>query len=1407
METIGSLLVKLLFDDASFDADAKGAEKKFEKLGQGFANISSGVNKAITGAFVGAGLAVTGFVGASAAIGAGFQKQIDVVGAISGATEAQLGQLEDRARELGATTVFTATQAAEGLRALAQSGATVDEAIRVSGDALNFATANSVGLERATQALISTQRQFASSGVDSARASDVLTKATQSSLLSFEDLNTALRFGGPTAASFNISLEETATGLAAFRDLGFEASQAGTALRATLIQASTESEKNGKILESVGLTFEKINPQANGFIGIVENIATSTAETDDILALFGARAGPAVANLVQNIRSGNVDLQELNATISDSANVTANTVTAVSDNVATQLQILTSAIEDVFLETFTAIAGPIQIALESLQGFFNDIGEAIGNVSTQIEGNLTKAAESFGSTIEGAGEGIAATFANVLLLSSQLVLAITPILNLFLKLVPLADDLAFAIGTAFLAGRAAAFVRALASLPALIAAATAAMTAFGTATTVSTGGLSALAAGVAVVVVGLGVYINTLGKAQAATNSLTEAQAAAAVTSEAQADAIASRLEPLLKLQQTRARELLETSTDLSEARASELQEILRLTTAEAAAAVATGRLIETNRGLRTVQSLVEEGGRDQAESLRLIANEAGKTSRALKLQTDELRGSIDAFDAGEKSALVAAIAVRKFTDTTADTSPAETITLARQRLIELTAQQVSSAATFDSINRGVTDSLREQLKATTVAAAENARGVGEAANDGADARIDAAQRALDEINRIQQEATSQGAGLFLTDPQQIRRDLDLQLASLELAFAEVIANTEAGSAQRLAAETASQDALLQLRANTNNQLRELEEESNEQRVAAQSARSEAVGVIVEREVGLIDQIRRESVDAIEALESAAVAERIAITEAFAARAETAETAEERIAIVEARNRELTDLDKDLADQRVKIVKSTGERITEEQDRQRAIDRAATEDFINGIRSEAGPLQRLFDKTVTNILIKLDELVPGLARGITDGIKLVQAGVGALSALTGGFGLDIAGTVTGIIDASAEGAEAITAAEERIAELQEKIIEAGDIEDRDRRKEQVAALEEELAEAQEELTAGQELEQTTGADLVTEAVDAALAFTDTLAEQLGDILIAAVEGAVKLVQNVAENLDEILIGAIDGAISLIENLGEIVASLVGAVDEILIAVLTRVDDIILALVLAVPEIIIAVIAGIPDIIFGLIEGLLGPEGLVTVARQFVFDVVAFIITELPGLAVEFVKGIPDALKEIFDDIVQFFVDVFNDALGFLGDIGDFFKKEDNGGEGGGVIGDIARGIGNAVSGIFGGNESAQGGIPFIQRTTNRIVHAGEGILTAAQNRDRLFGPTPGLNPITPTGPSNFPSLGGRGGDTRTLIVQIGDQEIDRFNIESDGRGGRGLSNKANRRKSGVRSAFRRPNQE
>jgi TP901 family phage tail tape measure protein len=270
------------------------------------------------------------------------QAQQDLL-AISGKSAEELAPLTQQAKDLGASTAFSATQITELQIELAKLGFTTNEITQSTGGISAFASATGVELPQAAKLAGSALRAFNLDASEMDRVTSVLGVATTKTALDVSALETGLSSVAPVAASFGFSIEDTTALLGQLSNAGFDASSAATSTRNILLNLA---DANGDLAKELGRPIKS----ADDLAGALQELQAKGVDLGKALELTDKRSVAAFQTFMQ----GSNDLVGLRDSITDVNDELKAMEEKRLDSVNGQLQLLSSAWEGVILGTSEA---------------------------------------------------------------------------------------------------------------------------------------------------------------------------------------------------------------------------------------------------------------------------------------------------------------------------------------------------------------------------------------------------------------------------------------------------------------------------------------------------------------------------------------------------------------------------------------------------------------------------------------------------------------------------------------------------------------------------------------------------------------------------------------------------------------------------------------------------------------------------------------------------------------------------------------------------------------------------------------------------------------------------------------------------------------------------------------------
>ena len=281
-----------------------------------------------------------------------FQREMARAGALVDASRGEFEALTDKARELGSTTLFSASEAADGFAFLAQAGFDANEILDSSEDFLNLASAAGLDLATTMDIASNIMQGFKLTAESSGRAVDVLSNVSKSSNTNVLDLGEAMKQIGPVAAAGSVEIESAAAAVGLLANAGIKGSLSGTSLRNIILRLSDPTSEAKKAIAALGLTINELNPASNSLVEIFGRIKSGMDGAEDsAMALgaasdiFGLRAAASGLVLSENVE----ELKRLTESNIDSVGTTKRLADQIQDNLGGALKILRSRLDELKL--------------------------------------------------------------------------------------------------------------------------------------------------------------------------------------------------------------------------------------------------------------------------------------------------------------------------------------------------------------------------------------------------------------------------------------------------------------------------------------------------------------------------------------------------------------------------------------------------------------------------------------------------------------------------------------------------------------------------------------------------------------------------------------------------------------------------------------------------------------------------------------------------------------------------------------------------------------------------------------------------------------------------------------------------------------------------------------------------
>lgn len=346
-------------------------------LGEGITDLGRSMTLGLTVPIVAAG-------GAATSVAASFDDAMSQVQGALGGASADMDGLRDLALQLGADTVFSATESAQAMVELAKGGLTEAQ---IKGGALaasmDLAAAGQLNLADAAATTVQMMGSFGLGAGDATRIANALAGAANASSADVSDLTQAMSQCSAQASMAGWSLEDTAAALALFADHGVKGSDAGTSLKTMLQRLAAPTDQAAEAIAAYGLNIRDSNGKMKDISGIADELTgklggLSDAERDAALqTIFGSDASRAAAILMQ---SGSEGLAKYIAATND-ATAAETMANAQKGELSWALENMGGAVESASIAFGTALAP----AITAVAGVIGNVAEAFASLPAGVQ--------------------------------------------------------------------------------------------------------------------------------------------------------------------------------------------------------------------------------------------------------------------------------------------------------------------------------------------------------------------------------------------------------------------------------------------------------------------------------------------------------------------------------------------------------------------------------------------------------------------------------------------------------------------------------------------------------------------------------------------------------------------------------------------------------------------------------------------------------------------------------------------------------------------------------------------------------------------------------------------------------------------------------------------------------------
>ena len=353
-------------------------------------------------------VAAAGIAGVSIGVGdlintyKDFEQTMANVRAVSGASAGEMKDLTKVAKELGASTAFSAMEVGQGMYYLGQAGWKTNAIIAAMPGLLDLAAAGDVELATASDIVSSSMSAFKMRAEEAGRAADVFAQTASASQTGVVELGESFKYIAPLAGTLGYSLEDVSIGLGLMANKSISGSMAGTQLRGVLARMSGQADETGEdtskvavAMKKLGLSMTDSTGKVKPFMEVMKDMRTGFSKlTDAQKSTYAAMLGGqnAMSGILAIVGSTDAEFEEMTRSIYDSAGAAERMAKIRMDTLAGSFEELGGAVETIKIEAMEKLAPYLRSFVDWLTGKMPQVSAAVGKavdfIGQKIEGTI-----------------------------------------------------------------------------------------------------------------------------------------------------------------------------------------------------------------------------------------------------------------------------------------------------------------------------------------------------------------------------------------------------------------------------------------------------------------------------------------------------------------------------------------------------------------------------------------------------------------------------------------------------------------------------------------------------------------------------------------------------------------------------------------------------------------------------------------------------------------------------------------------------------------------------------------------------------------------------------------------------------------------------------------------------------
>lgn len=343
----------------------------------------------------------------SVSVGSDFEAAMSKVQAISGASGSALEKLTAKAKEMGATTQFSASEAAQAMQYMAMAGWKDTEMLNGIKGIMDLAAASGEELASVSDIVTDAITAFGMSAQDSGRFADVLAAASSNANTNVGLMGYTFKYVAPLAGSLKYSVEDVALAIGLMANSGIKGEQAGTALRSTFTRLIKPPKEAAEAMAKLGINVKNadgtVKPLNETLVDLRKAFSKlSDSEKAEYASMMAGQE--AMSGFLALVNASDNDFDKLSKSINNSNGAAANMAKIMQNNLQGQFKQFQSVTEGIGISIYDKFKKPLTEAFSDVNSSLGELNNSISN--GELSASFDRLGASIGVVVKGLADGL-----------------------------------------------------------------------------------------------------------------------------------------------------------------------------------------------------------------------------------------------------------------------------------------------------------------------------------------------------------------------------------------------------------------------------------------------------------------------------------------------------------------------------------------------------------------------------------------------------------------------------------------------------------------------------------------------------------------------------------------------------------------------------------------------------------------------------------------------------------------------------------------------------------------------------------------------------------------------------------------------------------------------------------------